>query len=215
MTERPILFSTPMVQAIHDGRKTQTRRANKLHDLTIDEGSGYVFYSKGRLQFDIHRWKEQIIDYCPYGDIGDILWVRESFRIINHLGTGSPYWYKAGACSMDLQDSDIKWKPSIHMPKEAARIWLTIKSVRVERAQDISEADAIEEGIESDPIGDGVYKNYMFPEGQFRYLSAPDSFKSLWRSINGAESWNANPWVWVIEFERTSAPRSFSKNATA
>lgn len=220
MTERPILFSTPMMQALLAGRKTQTRRVIKGTPLKWLDEAGFLP--------SFVEMKEN--NMCPYGQPGDVLWVRETlewnaYATKHNVGE---IMYKADGKDVyadvpedyvpprnltkthwesgdNIPGGGFNWHsgivPTILMPKWAARIYLRVKSVRVERAQSISEGDAIEEGIESDPIGDGVYKNYVFPEGQYKYVSAQDSFKSLWHSINGRESWEANPWVWVIEFE--------------
>ena len=183
--ERPILFSTPIVEAILDGRKTQTRRTR-----------GATF----------QNFEEFARIKCPYGKPGDRLWVRETWQITNFLHPSDEnygYIYKASENGKDWQENteEWKWKPSIHMPKAAARIWLEITETRLERLQDISEEDAIAEGIE--PVADG-YKNYMpklFSASQFCWPTAYHSFQSLWESINGSESWDLNPWLWVIKFK--------------
>lgn len=183
--ERPILFSTPMVEAILDGRKTQTRRAR-----------GATF----------QNFEEFARIKCPYGKPGDRLWVRETWQITNFLHPSDEnygYIYKASENGKDWQENteEWKWKPSIHMPKAAARIWLEITETRLEQLQDISKEDAIAEGIE--PVADG-YKNYMpklSSTSQFCWPTAYHSFKSLWESINGAESWDLNPWLWVVKFK--------------
>lgn len=218
---RPILFSTPMVEAILDGRKTQTRRTRGLEDInrnpddwhfvgfySLDDGVGVTFQNCE----DFARIK------CPYGkspdlffDLpGDLLYVRETWLKLDksHIIT-SPYVYKANCDSVaeDARKDYIKagypyqWKPSIHMPKAAARIWLEITDIRVERLQDISEEDALAEGVE--PMADG-YRNYLpklSPTAGFRWPTAYHSFQSLWESINGAESWDLNPWLWVVKFK--------------
>jgi hypothetical protein len=176
MKEIPILFSTPMVKAILAGNKTQTRRIIKP-------------------QYSI---KEKY-------KIGDVLWVRETYRVINHSGHGSIYFYKADACFTDLNDKNIKWKPSIFMPKEACRIKLKITDIKVERLQDISEQDAIHEGIEFKEWNNGFVLNKGFKIYGCRatYDENPIvSYRSLWEQINGKDSWNINHWVWVIQFER-------------
>ncbi|WP_413998688.1 hypothetical protein ACMDB5_13005 [Flavobacterium sp. W1B] len=196
---RPILFSTPMVQAILEGRKTQTRRIVKdnLLQTCTDE------YNE--LEFLILTSK------CPY-EVGDVLWVRETFApISNHKLLR--YIYKGGA---DWTNDLIKWKPSIFMPKEACRIFLKIKSIRVERLQDISEDDAIAEGIYAKPgeVSKRVwYRKYVTEsvaktEGAFTE-SAIECFKTLWESINGKESLEKNPFVWVYEFEQIEKPLDF------
>lgn len=196
MKQTPILFSTPMVKAILDGTKTQTRRTKGLEDLIPDEDSGYTYMKGHSIQLDIHHWKDFAPSYCPYGNVGDILWVRES--ISKDTFNSYPIYkesYQGGIPS-------IKWTPSIHMKKMYARIWLEIVSVRVERVQDISEADAKAEGVlllQIDSSGE-VWKDYL--GNVIGHKTAKESFRSLWQSINGAESWEANPWVWAIEFKR-------------
>ena len=162
-----------------------------------------------------------MLQQCPYGQPGDILWVRETWA---SLGSGADieYGFKAGA-SGDTLDAmkfySLKWKPSIHMPKAACRLFLRIKDVRVERLQDITRDDCKKEGIAYletvqemwSQVGGSWYdyerKTFAsLPSGK---ISPSMSFMSLWRSINGAESWNANPWVWVIEFERVEKPTNF------
>ena len=164
----PILFNTDMVRAILDGRKTVTRR------LINPQPTG--------------SWQDNIelMSRAPYQQ-GDILYVRETWKKA-HNGY---YYYE------DWQKDDIvdvtKWKPSIHMPKEAARIWLKVKDVRVERLQEITVEDVQHEGISA--LTDGIFER----------------FKNLWNStIKKADidlyGWDANPWVWVIEFERCEKP---------
>jgi hypothetical protein len=147
---------------------------------------------------------------CPYGKSGDVLWVREAFRYSN---TPNPevlnYEYKdgtKGVCVPDGEEYKIsdydKLRPSIHMPKEAARIWLKVISVKVERAQDISEEDAVREGIMQCTKDGNLYK-YGLESWKWQdwHKTAKEAFRHLWVSINGQESWDSNPWVWVIEYE--------------
>lgn len=185
MKERPILFSTPMVQAILEGRKTQTRRIIKPQPKDDLSFLGWklpeyvqVAFGRGVKTDSFHKF--------PFGQVGDVLWVRETFRPKSHsFPIGEHFEYKATA-EVDGNPTDEPWKPSIFMPKDATRIWLKITGVRVERLQDISKEDAKAEGI--------------FAE------SAKECFQTLWQSINGEGSWNDNPWVWVIEFERIEKP---------
>lgn len=210
--ERPILFSTPMVQAILQGRKTMTRRVVKHHQVNGTPGE----YS-GRTLLNIkingkpvkeygalfqHATYPEIVKWvkCPYGQPGDVLWVRETWGIEKRKE--KRIVFKARMNDYPIQDD--RWRPSIHMPKAAARIWLRITDVRVERLHDISEADAIAEGIETSYSG-LFFKNYQ-PKptawGDGSLVSEPEhSFKSLWQTINGEESWLQNPWVWVVKFE--------------
>jgi hypothetical protein len=194
-----------MVQAILEGRKTQTRRVVKPQPpndydylgTDTDRSSGEpIFYACWEGD-RFHNIK------CPYGNPGDILWVRETWARDVYT---RDYVYKASA---DVFHSGIPaWKPSIHMPREACRLFLRITNVRVERLHDITQQDALSEGIHvgetiNNPItGEKIqsYKNYLL--GEFKWMSPVLSFKTLWYKINGAESWNANPWVWVVEFEQ-------------
>jgi hypothetical protein len=192
--ERPILFSGPMVRAIVAGRKTQTRRVVKPQPpLHINELHGGELAK--RAPYDIEDEEQRVYgwgfqDDCdgyykfPYGRIGDRLWVRENFFCV----TGEP---GPVVCNYqaDYSGSEFKglWRPSIYMPRWASRILLEITDVRVEQLQDISEADAMAEGVSlTDPETETYYSG----------------FKRLWHTINGSESWDANPWVWVVEFER-------------
>ena len=148
----------------------------------------------------------------PLAQIGDILWVRESFQYSDELD--EPFWYKQKYKEDYTQEAfeRIKWKPSIHMPKEAARIFLEVTNVRVERLQDISEEDAIAEGIKKTWINDDIkqckFKNYI-NDGKGS-KSAIDSFFSLWKKINGEDSLNVNPLVWVYEFKVVEKPKDFT-----
>lgn len=196
MKERPILFSTPMVQAILAGRKTQTRRVVKPQP---DEDGLAKFIPS-------QRWEDTggKAYTCPYGKVGDVLWVRETWKEAPEQATWKKYSYKADYNSHLAQLG--KWKPSIFMPKDASRIWLKITNVSVERLQDITNKDAMSEGIES--IDHGVHWRNYVPSEISCFIHPMHSFESLWTSINGEDSWNANPWVWVIEFERIEKPTS-------
>jgi hypothetical protein len=172
MTDRPILFNGPMVRAILDGRKTQTRRVVKMPPFDpCDQG------------LDIHAIVN--IEQCPHGVVGDQLWVREAFMVNEDEIAYAATDQALVGCE--------KWKPSIHMPKHLSRITLEIVGVRVERLQDISEADAMAEGVEAVSIAD-VPRNAVW--------SARQDFAQLWDRINGPGSWDANPWVWVIGFRK-------------
>lgn len=190
MKEIPILFNTEMVRALLSGRKTMTRRMIKPNNFVFKSLQNKVLAS---------YFNSYDHGFCPYGQPGDILWVREMFsKNENRL------IYRANVCSkFDLPD-DFKWKPSIHMPKDACRIFLKVKSVRVERLKDITQEDSMSEGIFD--YEDGTYKNYFTQKGLrekdgVECLLPKGSFQSLWCSINGVKSWDENPWVWVIEFE--------------
>lgn len=201
MEIKPILFSTEMVQAILEGRKKMTRRTkgipNFKHDdyKCLDMGNGWFWFERYKYSFDRIQLK------APYYT-GDILWVRESFFI----SSDRCFLYKA-----DLIRYLTKgWKPSIHMPKEACRIFLKVTDVRCERLHEITEQDAMDEGIKyrfSILFNENRYEDYLDPESQWR--SSISSFKSLWAKINGQASWDANPYVWVISFERCERPDNF------
>lgn len=188
MKDHPILFSTSMAKAILAGRKTMTRRIIKpqpIDNIEVD-GNFYEGNYKGYVKVDNHpNWQQQFAyEFCPYGEVGSTLWVRETWQKVDTYPEPDcfgKYLYKS------MGDTCDKWKPSIFMPKDACRIFLKITDIKVERVQDISEEDAIKEGVES-------------------WCDAIDNFKQLWQSINGEESWNSNPWCWCISFERTESP---------
>jgi hypothetical protein len=209
--EIPILFSTEMVQALLDERKTMTRRVIKAEfEQNINGNWNYHFKGSAASNQTKESMNDNffgIIDHCPYGEVGDILWVREGFKydvVQDKNGVfRDVYSYKANF--PEEHPKILRWKPSIHMPKVAARIWLEVVNVRVERLQDISEVEAIKEGI--------VQKYWKDSRGYFfiaddrsltelgedgEYVTA---FEKLWHEINGKESWEANPWVWVVEFK--------------
>lgn len=207
--ERPILFSTPMVKAILEGRKTVTRRIIKVQP---DADSYFEMkLQDGVLEIDYNQGDKNPKIECPYGKPGDVLWVRETWSKIHYEGVDEnpTYIFKA-----DWTGDAVKgiWKPSIHMPRAACRLRLEIVSITVERLQDITEEDAIREGIlfYDDEIIGRRFKDYVsdsrgygHPEVDYATVStAKESFQSLWTSINGPESWNANPWVWRVEFKK-------------
>jgi hypothetical protein len=189
ITEHPALFQTEMVQAISSDRKNQTRRSVKGMALEWLDDSEFTPEFVG----------DPDNSFCPYGPPGDVLWVKETWSKNSDgsidFKTDFPFTHPMGG-----------WKPSIHMAKADARFWLMVEDVRVERVQDITEDDAIGEGVErwtdtrlkSQPIRYKVYTN-SDPEALYT-SSAKDSFETLWISINGEESWDSNPWVWVIKF---------------
>ena len=198
----PILFNTDMVRAILDWRKTVTRRLIKAPVLSKVEPPKKVILKNGVANFEWNTPKtaggfEIKMPYQP----GDIMYVRETWCL---RYDGEKYFYKTDKNTpreeKRLIDYDhVSWKPSIHMPKEAARIWLKVKDVRVERLQEISGGDLIKEGI------DLFQSNYV--------RVAFDEFKNLWNStIKKSDldryGWDANPWVWVIEFERCEKPEN-------
>lgn len=179
--ERPILFNGPMVRAILDGRKTQTRRV-----------------CKG--QRELSSAHDFQIDRCPYGQPGDRLWVREAWRTADHfdhlapskLETWAPLKFAAGGAPIGAWAGygyGGKIRPGIHMPRWASRITLEVTGVRVDRLQDMSRDDAMEEGCPSLNMVVGNTRQW---------------YADLWDSINGAGAWAANPWVWVVEFRRVT-----------
>ncbi|EMQ4303683.1 hypothetical protein WG886_004389 [Yersinia enterocolitica] len=204
MNEKPILFNAEMVNAILSGRKTQTRRIiseKTLHLFGVAASAGECH----PIELCDQRSQSYYLDFCPLGKPGDQLWVREAFA--TGLCTESTLAYRATHKPEDLEEGwgeTIKWTPSIHMPRWASRINLLITGVRVERLNDISEQDAISEGLEC-YVDDGVPYYGPFNNGDCR----PDVvFRGLWDSIYGkkeGENWQANPWVWVINFERMEA----------
>lgn len=193
MAIKPILFNTEMVRAILDGRKSCTRR------LVKPEPQGYFEVSEEPLYiYDTDGNQGKITP--PYQP-SDILYVRESY---SELTFG--YVYKADGENIDHLGNVIKWHPSIHMPKEAARIWLKVKDVRVERLQDITLDGCHREGIniETSAVTDGetLNRNHDFSLEKFEILW--DS--TVKKSDLDSYGWDANPWVWVIEFERCEKP---------
>lgn len=197
MKERGMIFNSEMVRAILDGRKTQTRRIVKVQPDTPEFGLRRIIESSIANEIGMYFWSQEDARgikarskqfYCPYGDVGDRIWVRETFSPV-------PDHEEPAGCSALLYAADGngpygKWVPSIHMPRWASRLTLEISGVRVERLRDLSEDDAKSEGIT--PPSGGV-----LPGWEYRI-----NFRDLWMSIYGAENWEANPWVWVIEFKR-------------
>ncbi len=204
MKEKPILFSTPMVRAILDGRKTQTRRIVKKQPHGAGE---WIMQGINWLFPNINPY---INLKCPYGESGDVLWVRETWNTLTEyvekpdhsVMSISDFVYKADDYRFD------KWKPSIYMPKEACRIKLLIENIRVEMLKDISGEDAKAEGVYFygwDDATQDDYKNYLYNDkygDDWGVQSANESYITLWESINGKGSWDVNPWVWVIRFKR-------------
>ena len=192
MKDRPIIFSGPMVRPLLDGCKTQTRRAMKNPAAVM----GFRHWL-GR-QWERLSSTGQRLDLinCPYGEPGDRLWVKETYT---DLGTKHRrrLVYRADVADSERVRVDAPWRSSLFMPRRASRILLEIGAVRVERLQDISNSDAVSEGIT------GQFGNYKDYSGQVNgFALAADSYRTLWESLNGAGSWDANPWVWVIEFKR-------------
>lgn len=201
MTERGMIFNGEMVRAILDGKKTQTSRVMKPQPDPCPAPRGGHWWPSNVFKTMLHveeemqngkgGWGGLVGDACPFGDVDDRIWVRET-------------WAEAGASAPDLKlyranypahvpahyenvppAEDVRWTPSIHMPRWASRILLEITDVRVEQLNDISEEDARSEGISGSSARD-----------------VKEAYAALWRSIYGSDSWRANPWVWVIEFKR-------------
>jgi hypothetical protein len=204
---RPILFSGPMVRAILEGRKTQTRRViDRVAGLGVvtcfggSETTGYDFALRDRRGMWNEFREDELLARCPFGVPGDELWVRETWRPQSEFDpspeTGAQYWADSHA-GLEKRNGDSKWRPSIHMPRWACRLTLTVTDVRVERLQGISEGDAYAEGV---TIPDHMaFASNGNPELR---NEARTAFCALWKSITGSESWEANPWVWVVTFER-------------
>ena len=203
MKESPILFSTPMVQAILAGRKTQTRRIVPLKNQE-NNFIGHLLgktHESEKLAFGRKKNVMETISlkYHP----GDLLWVRETFQygVFNNPILMDEVAYKADGNNFP-EMNELGWRPSIHMPKKAARIWLKVTDISLQRVKEISAEDAIKEGIKNrynHTFQETRYFDYQDLESEWR--SPVSSFMSLWCSIHGEENWDMNPWVWVIEFE--------------
>jgi hypothetical protein len=192
MRERPILFQGAMVRALLAGTKTQTRRVVNWKGMepglnlrfsglsAVRSGSNWVLSSPTRTS---HEYRSVPMP-CPYGLPGDRLWVREAWA------PNGPRAEDGALYRSDFPEGplSIKFKPSIHMPRWASRITLEVTEVRVERLQDISRGDAMDEGCPFPNMAQGDDPRKWYAE--------------LWESINGPGSWDANPWVWVVEFKR-------------
>ncbi|MGM7756370.1 morphogenetic protein [Yersinia enterocolitica] len=193
MNEKPILFNAEMVNAILSGRKTQTRRIiseKTLHLFDVAACAGECH----PLELRDDRSQSYYLEFCPLGKSGDQLWVRETWARYNIDQTSHDMAYRA-TTPADWPKEGL-WRPSIHMPRWASRIDLLITGVRVERLQDISEQDARAEGV----------KAWRGPAEEL--VGGKLAFFELWDSIYGqkeGENWQANPWVWVINFERMEA----------
>lgn len=230
MAIKPILFNTEMVRAILDGRKTCTRRICKdANEYTVPDMD---FYNADRRTYAVHNYadKEHIEQLstaernCPICP-GDILYVRETWQYLYELdgneqiieGTGKYYYAATDTIPFDTYvDSSgvtherVPWKPSIHMPKEAARIWLKVTNVRVERLQEITEDGCIAEGIYPSNCR-GCNATFGCDTCPHEGYDEVDEFADLWNStIKKSDldryGWDANPWVWVIKFERCEKP---------
>ncbi len=202
-----MIFNAEMVRALLSGRKTQTRRIIKPQPEATLSGSLYGKWLSRPLNGLLLPKIEDIAIHCPFGVVGDRIWVRETFQgplfdydlMDSYCKDPTPFEkpefcvYKAdGVPAPEFYDADDElhccWRPSIHMPRWACRILLEITNVRVERLKSISDGDAIREGCSTADMMSGD--------------CVADVFARLWASIYGSDSWNANPWVWVIEFKR-------------
>ena len=207
ITERGMIFNAEMVRALLSGRKTQTRRIIKPQPEAALSGSLSGKWLSRPLNGLLLPKIEDIAIHCPFGVVGDRIWVRETFQgplfdydlMDSYCKDPTPFEkpefcvYKAdGVPAPEFYDADDElhccWRPSIHMPRWACRILLEITNVRVERLKSISDGDAIREGCSTADMMSGD--------------CVADVFARLWASIYGSDSWNANPWVWVIEFKR-------------
>lgn len=206
-----------MVIAILEGRKTMTRREIKPQpDQTRAQGKNVIEvadYCTGSADKGLaYYWKNNGVWNSsepfkfPYGKVGDVLWVREKYRFCQPYGPESLHWYYATNQKGDAVPGEYdyvldydKWRPSIHMPKAACRIFLEITDIRVEQLQDITELDAKAEGTKCWYDKDG--KDVVFTHRQ--------DFQALWFGLSGDVAWEENPWVWVIEFKRIEKPSNF------
>lgn len=220
MSVKPILFNTEMTRAILDGRKTTTRRIIKPQPQA---DADMMFCFAGSCKKDIFRWHDRKNDahFTPPCCGDDVLWVRETWCELarvdadgyTHYDDCQYYYATDGDYQIDLYDASgfllddqkLKWHPSIHMPREAARLFLRVTSVRAERLLDMTVDDAIAEGINTDGI--------ITSEGPIEYR-VWNRMKELWDgTIKPTDldkyGWDTNPWVWVIEFERTEKPEGW------
>lgn len=221
---KPIIFNPEMAQAIHEGRKTQTRRlAEDL--MSVRDSVGKIVGQKS-LSYELENGFPT--DYSPH-KVGDLLWVKENFKVTGyHGGYQSPYvsddfeeataviQFSKGSTTVTLDGdrSEVEqaarafnrsmkghWCPSIHMPRWASRTLLKVTGVRLEPLQDITEKDAVAEGLrpkfDTPILTNGIEMKAL--------SSSRDGFKKLWQSVYGNDSWNSNPWVWVYDFEKVEA----------
>ena len=191
-TERPILFSAPMVRAILSNTKTQTRRVVKDTGLYAIDAAIHGPETAARELL-------ALASRCPYGIPGDRLWVREAWGFNPDFPGLLGHIFFRADCGHE--HDGIKWRPSIHMPRAASRITLEVTEVRVERLAIISEADAIAEGLK--PLSEGTDRTWTVDaDPRSEHESPRDTYRWLWESINGPGAWDKSPWVWVVEFRR-------------
>lgn len=211
MSERPILFTGPMVRALLDGRKIQTRRAVKPRGrcslFDVEPDGSPVWTDSYILDPGNAEWRMRD---NPYGVPGDRLWVREAWRT-GFAWDGDPPSKIAPHSSVSYEADGNgmtgRRRSFLYMPRWASRLTLIVEEVRLQRLQQISEADALAEGIieyEADREEGGDPAEYAWDEERGRgeiFWGARDAYESLWNHINGPGSWAANPWVWVVSFE--------------
>lgn len=207
--EKPILFNTGMVQEVLDGRKTATRRiCRDGNDYSVPD---MQFFDVEKRTYAVHNYAdrehreklsiaERTCPVCP----NDLLWVREKWCNANKTGAEPDYYYYADTSTCeDYNNTKWKWRPSIHMPKAAARIWLRVTDIKVERLQDMTLDDFLAEGV--------VLRPEAFNDPDNAYLQAREIFKGVWGStVPKAKlpeyGWDADPWVWAITFARCYNP---------
>lgn len=221
MRQLPILFSTPMVEAILENRKTMTRRMQGLKQMNYEPhlwrfdgfNEDKLFAEDNSPYFEVLTEDGSYTEFYkranPRYQVGDQLWVKETFfearkcRQAPLFHFEPDFLYKADKAFI----GENKWKPSLFMPKEAARLWLEVTNVRCERLQDITEADAIAEGVlQICDYGTTGYLDYTRPDEAFSDIDAKLSFETLWESINGKKSWVLNPWIFAYTFKRIPKP---------
>ena len=213
--ERPILFSGAMVRALLDGTKAQTRRI-------VKGASSVMLHHVGGVDVTAEEVRRRF--RCPYGVVGDRLWVCETWCLAHDEWAhneppadgrpsspeGEGVYYRATEPECETPEGRSPWRPSIHMPRWASRITLEVTDVRVQRLQDISEEDARAEGArrfddipDVSPYGTGPRWSMESPTSTAQCLGSPQmAFANLWNRINGEGAWDANPWVWAISFKR-------------
>ena len=221
---RPILFSSPMIRALLGGRKTQTRRVIKLPTSKAEHlrgkwepstvgGSGCFDRFGNPAPEQVCIWNDRVGTtlICDYGKPGDLLWVREPWRVIKDydafdsktilVASGGDMNGCVDFTSTSLNPNWVgRRRHARFMPRWASRLTLELTDVRIQRLQEISEQDAFAEGIIPTEKDSDGQQWYSLPEWDWQSLSASQAYKSLWESINGEGSWDANPWVWVISF---------------
>lgn len=233
----PILFSSPMARALLDGRKTQTRRLVSHNARGADEveyvTDALIWPGRGDEKYTgwvakVHKLGNLRLDLkCPYGVPGDMLWVKETHALRSDVDPMTDVAKAKHYCRYRADGGELadewhhypRWRPSIHMPRWACRLYLEVVSVRVQRLWDINEDDAVAEGCEAIPVTEADVRQTVsdrrtpqhirdlakiFGPGQF---TAKFVYSNLWDSINGAGSWSSNPFVWVVAFKRTEAPK--------